>query len=88
VDDHPELQVIAKHTLEGDLGLCWVAGNKLDSTITKELRDCLLNLKGQAILGKLESEVMGFKSLNAKDVAWLLEEMRREPKPFFKGQQP
>jgi len=85
VDDHPELLVIAKHTLEGDLGLCWVAGNKLDPTITRELQSCLLNLKGKAILGRLESEVTGFKGLNKQDVAWLLEEMRREPKPFFKG---
>jgi len=88
VDDHPELLVIAKHKLKGDLGLCWVAGRRLDPTITKELRECLLELKGKAILGKLESEVKGFKNLNPQAVEWLLDEMRRDPKPYFKGPLP
>jgi hypothetical protein len=49
-----------------DLGLCWVAGNGLDDATEKHLRECLLELDDLVILGKLESEVSGFKKLDAK----------------------
>ncbi len=88
VDDDPELRVIARYPLPGNLGLCWVAGKRLEPTITKQLQDCLLEMKDPAILGKLESEVLGFKTPDENAVEWLLGEIRRRPKPFFNRPQP
>ena len=90
VDDDPELLVIARYPIPGDFGLCWVASKKLEPAITKLIHDCLLELtdkKDKAILGNLESEVLGFKPApNQKGVDWLLNEMKHQPKPFFNPQ--
>jgi ABC-type phosphate/phosphonate transport system substrate-binding protein len=88
VDEDPELLIIAKYPLPGDLGLCWVANKRLDPTIARHLQDCLLEIKDPAILGKLESEVLGFKTLDQKAVEWLIDETTHHKKPFFNRPQP
>jgi len=88
VDDDPELLVIAKYPLPGNLGLCWVAGKRLETNITAQLRDCLLKIKDKRILSKLESEVMGFKTPDEEAFEWILGETRRKTKPFFKRPPP
>ena len=89
VDDNPELLVIAKHPIR-ELGLCWVAGktlNTVETNIAAHLRVCLTQMKDQAILSKLESEVIGFGTPGTNALG-LLREIMREPKPFFKAPRP
>jgi ABC-type phosphate/phosphonate transport system substrate-binding protein len=87
IDDDPELLVVAKYPIPGKLGLCWVAGKKMDRTIAEQLRSCLLEMKDLDVLGKLESEVIGFKTLDPSAIEKIREKIRdefmSEPKPFF-----
>jgi ABC-type phosphate/phosphonate transport system substrate-binding protein len=75
VDDYPELTIIAKLEVS-DLGRCWVGGNGLDNAIFQALRDSLLQMHEPAILGNLESEVVGFKQLTEETLERLRVIMR------------
>ena len=75
VDDEPDLKVISAFEVP-DLGRCWVAGKGLDSILFTNLQQFLLPLQDKAILGRLESEVSGFKMLTNPALQQLREIMR------------
>ena len=77
---YPALQVLAKFEVP-NLGRCWVAGKGLDAVIARHLQACLLQLKDPAILGKLESQVSGFKKVTLEAME-NLRKMIREAAPF------
>lgn len=69
-----EFQVVARYAV-GDLGRCWVAGRGLDREIFAAIRDSLLRMKDPAIIGRIESEVNGFKVVDEQALSRLREIM-------------
>jgi hypothetical protein len=58
-----------------NLGRCWVAGKELNDALAQEIRYCLLQFRDTNVLGKLESEVVGFTNLNDQTLEQLREIM-------------
>jgi serine/threonine protein kinase len=75
VDNYTDLKVFAKLEFP-NLGRCWVAGKGLDDTLAQDIRSCLLQLRDTNVLGKLESEVSGFKMMSGQTLDQLREIMR------------
>ena len=75
VDDYADLKVFAKLEVS-NLGLCWVAGRELEERFTQNLRDCFLQLRDPVVFTNLESELIGFKMLQAPALQQLREIMR------------
>lgn len=75
VDNYPDLKIIAKFEIS-DLGRCFVAGKGLDDQVFQRLRECLLQMRDPAVIGGLESEVVGFKLIDDQALDRLREIMR------------
>jgi serine/threonine protein kinase len=75
VDNYPDLKVFARMEVS-DLGRCFVAGRGLDESLFQHLTNCLLQVRDPGVLGKLESEVVGFKMLSDQALRQLREIMR------------
>ena len=73
--DKPDLLVVAQFEV-ADLGRCWVAGRGLDRQIFTAVRESLLGMTNPAIIGKIESELDGFKVVDEEALARLREIMR------------
>jgi ABC-type phosphate/phosphonate transport system substrate-binding protein len=86
LDEYPALKVIAKFPVP-ELGRCWVAGKGLDGAMEEHLRQCLLEVHDPIILGKLESKVSGFKTLD-QPAFEELRRMMREAAAFDEGRNP
>jgi len=70
-----DMVVVARFEV-GDLGRCWVAGRGLPEDVFTALRDSLLQMRDPAIIGRIESELDGFKVVDEAALNHLRKIMR------------